>query len=225
VPFFKIYGELLQKVTDNNTKLILLGCSGNYYTEYEKKHVSGWLKKLDPFALIFRDPVAFDFYIDASKNVFKGIDNAFFVNRINIPMNCTSKEYTVVNIDSYKNKKLAKEISAQFSNVIFSCNKPYPISQVKKRLDKNIFVSDTPMDYLVLLANAKEVHSDRVHSCIPTLSMGGKCKLYSSSPRIKLFENVNLHHINQKLTSISEKDLNEYQNNQIDYLNNVLLQI
>jgi hypothetical protein len=223
VPFYKIYGETLKQASKNGVKIIFLGASGNYYSDYEKEKVTEFLKELKPFALMFRDSVAYETYKHLSVNSYNGIDNAFFVNKIKMPTKISKTEYVVINFDEIKNENLGKKISKDFSNIVYTYNKPFPMSVANHKLQKGIFVSDTPMDYLLILANAKEVHSDRVHSCVPTLSFGGKCKIYSSSPRLSLFENVGLFNIKNELTSIS--NLNEYQDKQISYLNQLLLKL
>ena len=80
--------------------------------------------------------------------------------------------------------------------------------------------SDQPLDYLYLYRNAEAVYSDRVHACIPTLSFGNQCQLFSDSPRIALFENVGLHDIKKELTMI--QNLKQLQEKQIDYLRRIL---
>lgn len=220
VPFFKIYGQRLKELKSEGVKFLFLGASGNYYSDYEKEYVTQFIKELDPIALMFRDPIAYNAYKDLVKDTYNGIDNAFFVNRVNIPKGIAKKDYTVLNFDNVKNQHYYDKLSPKFEHCIRTDNKPFPLNYVYSKLKKNYFISDTPMDYLILLANSKEVHSDRVHSCIPTLSLGGKCQIYSDSKRLSLFENVGLHKITSELTKID--NLEEYQNKQISYLNNIL---
>ncbi|MGQ1911609.1 polysaccharide pyruvyl transferase family protein [Marinifilum sp. RC60d5] len=221
VPFFKIFGNALKKANSNGTKLIFLGASGNFYTDYEVKFVSSYLKELNPHAIMTRDSRAFEFYSSYSKHVFNGIDNAFFVNKIaETKVNTYNKSYVIINFDEPKHKSIKDKCSKEFKNVIFTNHKPYPYSNIKKLSEKGIMVSDTPLDYLLLYANASEVHSDRVHACIPALSFGNKCKLYSDSPRIALFENAGLSDITEKVVSID--GLKEKQDCQMDFLRSVL---
>ncbi|HBE9181898.1 TPA: polysaccharide pyruvyl transferase family protein [Serratia fonticola] len=220
VPFFKIYGEELRELKRSGVKILFLGASGNYYTDYEVNYVKNFIKELKPMALMFRDPIAYGHYKDLVPETYNGIDNAFFVNRTKIPTGIAKNDYVVFNFDHAKNENLIKELEPKYNNVVKTNNKPFPLSYVQSLLSKNIFVSDSPIDYLTLLANAKEVHSDRVHSCIPTLSFGGRCKIYSDSKRLALFDNVGLSRIQEEVVSIT--DLDSYQNNQIIYLNKLL---
>lgn len=220
VPFFKIYGQRLKQLGDQGVRVLFLGASGNYYSDYEKEYVAEFIKKINPLAILFRDPIAYNAYKNLVKNSYNGIDNAFFVNKANIPLGIAKKDYIVLNFDNVKNEHYYNELSPKFEHCIKTNNKPFPLNYVYNKLKKGYFISDSPMDYLVLLANAKEVHSDRVHSCIPTLSLGGKCQIYSDSKRLALFENVGLNKITTELTQI--ENLEEYQNKQISYLNNIL---
>ncbi|MBA7934710.1 MULTISPECIES: polysaccharide pyruvyl transferase family protein [Klebsiella] len=219
VPFFKIYEKELQHLSDNGVKIIFLGASGNYYTDYEVNYVKACLQRLKPSALMFRDHIAHSHYKDFSENTYNGMDNAFFVNRTYIPKGIAKNDYVVLNFDHPKNEQLSKELEGKHANAVKTNNKPFPLSYVKNLLVNNVFVSDSPIDYLTLLANAKEVHSDRVHSCIPTLSFGGVCRIYSDSKRLALFDNVNLQGVTKELTKAT--DLHIYQDRQIQYLNNI----
>lgn len=222
VPFFSLYFDLLKRISDRGTKIVFLGCSGNYYSENEVKEVTKFLNLLKPAALLFRDPRAYELYKDLAPVNYNGIDNAFFVNRLKLPKVETHLDpFVVLNFDDPRNFHLNKQLAEKYKNVIYTDHKPFPLKYVKKQIDKGIMVSDTPLDYLFLYSNAQEVHSDRVHACIPTLSYGNKCKIYSDSPRIKLFENVGVANtITKELTVVN--DLEQKQNSQIKVLSDVL---
>lgn len=59
VPFFTIYGDLIKRKAEQGSKIIFLGASGNFYTEYEVKFVSEYLRKLQPYAIMTRDSLAY----------------------------------------------------------------------------------------------------------------------------------------------------------------------
>lgn len=217
VPFFTIYGQLLKNKVNEGTKLIFLGASGNFYTNYEVEFVSNYLKILKPLAIMTRDSIAYKYYAKFSENSFNGIDNAFFVNLWNLPKVKTSMDpFVVLNFDEPRHKYIEKELSTQFSNIIYTNHKPYPYFKVSNLVKKGIMVSDTPLDYLFLYSNVTETYSDRVHACIPTLSFGHRARLYSDSPRIALFENVGLSNIKNELMQI--EGLKEMQDRQIAFL-------
>ena len=130
--------------------------------------------------------------------------------------------FIVLNFEEPKHSKIKSELEEKFKdeNIVYTNHKPYPYSNIKRMAEAGVMCSDQPLDYLLLYANAKEVYSDRVHACIPTLSFGNKCRLYSDSPRIALFENVGLSNIKDELVGI--ENLQEKQNAQIDYLSSIL---
>jgi hypothetical protein len=226
--FFTIYGNFLTEKLKQGCKFIFLGASGNYYTEKEVAIVRDWLTQLQPYAIMFRDPLAYEYYKDYSERVYNGIDNVFFVNRLHIPKTETTMDpYVVLNFDIPKHGAIKKTLEAklQDKNIIYTDHKPYPYYKVSKLAKKNIMCSDYPMDYLFLYRNVSETHSDRVHACIPTLSFGNKAQLYSDSSRIALFENVGLdiEEMKRHPVSLDTERLKRLQDAQIGFLKNLFV--
>lgn len=225
VPFFTIYGNFLLEKAKQGAKIIFLGASGNHYTDYERGFVSNWLEKLKPYALMFRDSVAYNAYSHLSKITYNGIDNVFFVNKIPLPeMKTTLDPYYVVNFDlkdnnRIKNRLLDNELKGK--NVVFTNHKPYPQYAITDGVKNGIVISDYPLDYLAIYKNVKTTYSDRVHACIPTLSFGNKAQLFSKSPRKALFENVGLTDISSKPVELH--NLQDFQEKQIDFLKKILI--
>ena len=224
VPFFSIYMPLLETKVKQGTKLIFLGASGNFYNEYEINFVSKAMKTLKPFAIMTRDSMAYDIYARFAEHSYNGIDNAFFVNRSNIPQIKTGMDpYIVLSFDEDINGDILERLKKDMgTNYIITDHKPYPYSRVSRLVKKGIMCSDTPMDYLTLYSNVSETYSDRVHACIPTLAFGHKARLYSDSPRIRLFENVGLSNITKELVCFP--NLNEMQERQISFLRQIIEQ-
>ncbi|TSE48008.1 polysaccharide pyruvyl transferase family protein [Phocaeicola vulgatus] len=170
VPFFTIYGDLIKRKAEQGSKIIFLGASGNFYTEYEVKFVSEYLRKLRPYAIMTRDSLAYKYYANFTKNSYNGIDNVFFVNLLNLPQIDTDlTPYVVLNIEEPKHYRIKEELKNIFKekNIVYSYHKPFPYTKVSKLVKNGVIVSDNPMDYLLLYRNASEVYSDRVHACIP----------------------------------------------------------
>lgn len=183
VPFFTIYGDLIKRKAEQGSKIIFLGASGNFYTEYEVKFVSEYLRKLQPYAIMTRDSLAYKYYANFTKNSYNGIDNVFFVNLLNLPQIDTDlTPYVVLNIEEPKHYRIKEELKNIFKekNIVYSYHKPFPYTKVSKLVKSGVIVSDNPMDYLLLYRNASEVYSDRVHACIPTLAFGNKARLFSN---------------------------------------------
>lgn len=182
VPFFTIYGDLIKRKAEQGSKIIFLGASGNFYTEYEVKFVSEYLRKLRPYAIMTRDSLAYKYYANFTKNSYNGIDNVFFVNLLNLPQIDTDlTPYVVLNIEEPKHYRIKEELKNIFKekNIVYSYHKPFPYTKVSKLVKNGVIVSDNPMDYLLLYRNASEVYSDRVHACIPTLAFGNKASKQS----------------------------------------------
>lgn len=170
VPFFTIYGDLIKRKAEQGSKIIFLGASGNFYTEYEVKFVSEYLRKLRPYAIMTRDSLAYKYYANFTKNSYNGIDNVFFVNLLNLPQIDTDlTPYVVLNIEEPKHYRIKEELKNIFKekNIVYSYHKPFPYTKVSKLVKNGVIVSDNPMDYLLLYRNASEVYSDRVHALYP----------------------------------------------------------
>lgn len=226
--FFKIYGKLLEQKVQQGCKLIFWAASGNYYSDSELKCVKEWLLKLKPYSISFRDSIAYNHYKDYSDKVFNGIDNVFFVNLINLP-NCetTMSPYCVVNFDSKYNSDAKNNVvkSLGEKNIIFTDHEPYPYRKIGKLAKRNVICSDYPLDYLLLYKNVSETYSDRVHACIPTLSFGNKAQLFSDSPRVALFDNIDIdiEELKSKPTSLDLEKLKNLQEKQIDFLKGLFI--
>ena len=227
VPFFIIYGKLLEDKVKEGCKLIFWAASGNHYTENEIEHVSEWLKRLKPYAICTRDSIAYQHYCTCSTRVFNGIDNVFFVNLLELPKVKTSMDpYVVLNFDEPKHRKIRVNLKNKFDSkhIIETNHKPFPFSKVFSLVKKNVVVSENPLDYLFLYNNVMETYTDRVHACIPTLSFGNKVQLYSDSPRIALFENVglNLDEMKKHPVELDRKRLKDLQDIQIAFLAKII---
>lgn len=129
VPFFTIYGDLIKRKAEQGSKIIFLGASGNFYTEYEVKFVSEYLRKLQPYAIMTRDSLAYKYYANFTKNSYNGIDNVFFVNLLNLPQIDTDlTPYVVLNIEEPKHYRIKEELKNIFKekNIVYSYHKPFP---------------------------------------------------------------------------------------------------
>lgn len=172
VPFFTIYGDLIKRKAEQGSKIIFLGASGNFYTEYEVKFVSEYLRKLRPYAIMTRDSLAYKYYANFTKNSYNGIDNVFFVNLLNLPQIDTDlTPYVVLNIEEPKHYRIKEELKNIFKekNIVYSYHKPFPYTKVSKLVKNGVIVSDNPMDYLLLYRNASEVYSDREYMLVSLL--------------------------------------------------------
>lgn len=144
VPFFTIYGDLIKRKAEQGSKIIFLGASGNFYTEYEVKFVSEYLRKLRPYAIMTRDSLAYKYYANFTKNSYNGIDNVFFVNLLNLPQIDTDlTPYVVLNIEEPKHYRIKEELKNIFKekNIVYSYHKPFPYTKVSKLVKNGVIVS------------------------------------------------------------------------------------
>ena len=163
-----------------------------------------------------RDSVAYENYNTFAKYSYNGIDNVFFVNKLDIPeVRTIPEKYVVINIEEPKHdeikKQLIKELSVAGEKIIFSNHKPYPYSKISKNVKEGIIVSDYPLDYLIMYKNASAVYSDRVH--------GNRATLFSDSPRKALFKNVGIEKVDGN--SMDAMYLKELQDKQIVFLSKI----
>ncbi|MCW3132484.1 MAG: polysaccharide pyruvyl transferase family protein [Candidatus Methanospirare jalkutatii] len=226
VSFFKIFGDILNRLKKNKVKLIFYGVGGNTYSHIETEYVSKWLDDLQPYAIITRDSIAFSKYKCFAEKSFDGCDSAFFANYL--PLKGVSFDfspYVVLNFDKFKNKgierKLYKKLASDY-NIIKTSHVPHPdktIFPVPKKDDSSTLISENPYDYLLLYANAEKVYSDRIHACIVSLAYGVPCRLYSDSPRLSIFSKVAENDGN---TLVRSKRLDKLQKEQLNFLSAVL---
>jgi len=243
------YVHILKKLRQRNIPLIILGGGGNNYDKKTTEYVKKILNMLKPDALITRDHLAYKIYsqLTTIKNVYNGIDCAFFIKDWYVPPP-SRKKFVILNFD--KLKKIPN-IETNYP-IIHVTHKPFdllylqnPFTRVSLNIfgriaegigytemnpprffkHKPFFVSDIIEDYLFLYANAKEVHSDRVHACVATLAYGNKAKLYYSTPRATLFENVGCSEITQKLVFLEESKLQNKKRSVLNYLQEITANI
>lgn len=104
----------------------------------------------------------------------------------------------------------------------------YTLDESKTRyLSKNnLFVSDSPYEYLTLYANADKVYTDMVHATIPSLVYGTPVKYYKIDDRRNAFESLDYIHkdeygfltIDKNLLLIEKKQIENYVLNKIQQI-------
>lgn len=228
VPAFKLCEPLFRTLKKKGIKIIFYGCSGNSYSDFEVNFIRTKLKEIRPFSIITRDSKAFDSYSDLAPNCFDGIDCAFFTNMLPLKRSeFNNLPYVVLTLDKYENKKIEKSLEKELCeyNIIKACHVPYSdmdaIGVPKK--EGTLLVSDSPLDYLYLYASAKEVHSDRVHACVPTLAFGNPCRLYAKTPRAKLFNRTCKGDITKELCQ--PNDIDRLQKEELTFLSEILVRV
>lgn len=199
--FIKINGDTLINQSNKGIPILFMGTGAEKYSIREKKYFSQFLCKLKNIGLISRDDDSYNEYFELFNFAYKGIDCAFFLNDAYCPQKLDISDYIVYTFDS---QNIPKSNFSEELKIYAHHNSLLHISKSDIKLE-NTLISDIPYDYLALYCNAKEVHSDRVHACIATLSYGNFAKLYNKTRRKKLFEKVCSGNINENLVKIDEK--------------------
>jgi hypothetical protein len=216
---FKTFEKLFEKLKKKGVKIILYGVGGDSYSSSEVEYIQNRLKKIKPWLIITRDSIAFEKYGYLAEESFDGLDAAFYVNRLNFlkDIEIEHNPYAVLTFDKVENRKIEKKLEEELRergiDVIKCSHKPYGRPSEK-------FVSESPFDYLLLYSRATEVHSDRVHACVVTLSFGNKCKLYSPDIRSALFSKVCEEDITKELSR--PKDVSKLMKKQVEILSQSL---
>lgn len=241
-------GPILKKLNERGVKIIFNGCGGASYTRNEIENFRRFLNSIEPVGFITRDEISYKNFKEICQKILNGIDCAFFLSESFIPAKLTIKDFVIFNFDAIEepkinieNKKILRtnhSFSSVFPNDInldgifleIGINKPRIGLHKRKTLNrilqyKNILISDIPDDYLHLYANASAVYSDRVHTCIATLSFGNMARLYSNTPRSYLFDRVGAYDIKDNLTKLNFEKLNTDKKRQIAFLTEIFKEI
>lgn len=189
------YGNSAKK-KDEETPVIFLGAEG-VSNPKEVEFVKKKLKILRPRALFSRDSETFKIYSDFFDFSYDGIDCGFFINDWYQPPK-TYKEFIVTVFDNLREPTINSIYEvirlthsplgvpfAGFAREAYSTYNSIRIGLWKK---KKVFFSDSLEDYLFFYANAKEVHSDRVHACVAATAYGVPAHYYGAPHRSKLFK-------------------------------------
>lgn len=110
-------------------------------------------------------------------------------------------------------------------NVIRTKNTCFEPSR-KKYYGNNIYLSDTPEDYLNIYANAEAVFSDRVHTCVGALAQGIPAMFMGNTPRANLFKRVmgeKYESIFQEPVTLAAQDLDRERERLKAHLGEVLI--
>lgn len=190
--------------------IVLLGAGGNGSIEYTSSElyekINNFFEELDVQVLITRDSLAYDAFSAEVEFSHDGIDCGFYINNWYDPPDA-SKEFSTIAFDKSKAPDIRTEnttiypIHKPFDNPHWSLSRriwstirgsDYGGVNVRKEMQSkdNVFISDNVREYLFLYANTTVTHTDRMHSCIPTLAYGGKARVYTNDLRRHIFDGL-----------------------------------
>jgi len=107
--------------------------------------------------------------------------------------------------------------------VIRTDHRPHPLLGKKTFRYPNMMVNDTPYPYLEIYSQAELTLSSRLHACVAALSYGMSSLLFSSSPRCRLFERLDIYEINKSPTKVDLLRLASEKQKLLDFIQSHLI--
>lgn len=180
--------KYVRKLKEQGTKVVFWGLGGCSYSSEEKRSFVKVIDELDPLFIITRDKKTYDTYYDYAE-CKKGLDCAFWLNDTFDPRGMKHNEYIISTFNRSDEPQEIQDIKAQ---IIHPWHMPYFLDEKKTRFlaKDNLFVSDSPYEYLTLYANAQAVYTDLVHATIPCLVYGTPVKYWRIDNRRDCFESL-----------------------------------
>ena len=214
-----------KKIKKLGGQIAFVGLGGLEYNEKERDDVLRGMELLQPLFIVTRDQLTFNLYSDYFECI-KGLDCAFWLEEASNPIGMRHKEYVV----STFNRSDEPEEIAMMKDVIHPWHMQYSLDSKKtKYLSKqNLFVSDSPYEYLTLYANASRVYTDLVHATIPSLLYKTPVKYWKYDNRRNAFEHIEylkkdkegFLSINKKLLQLEKESIEKYIYKQIIHFAN-----
>mgnify|MGYP000867207565 FL=1 len=226
--WFELHGDTLLRAKERGAKIIFNGggMTDTTYTEAEIENTRDWMSKIKPEIFISRDEESFKNYHDLSEHSYNGIDVAFFLKNAYDPMGLHLEGHSVLNFDKIKEPMLSKLHLSENALVVRTHHSLWhnfslsDYTQMKHEYynKSNVMISEIPEDYLNIYSSAKVTYSDRVHACIATLSYGNPARLFSKTPRAKLFERVGAGNITSEIVAPDLHKINVEKQKQVKFL-------
>ncbi len=233
--FLEKYQKTLFELSDRNIPVILLGTGSGDYSSSTQRYIHRFFEDLHIAGFISRNPKAYKLYSDYFVNSHDGIDCAYFIDDWYSPPDLNS-ELIVKTFDILEEPEISVQENgyattvrphhSPFDNPFIGISKriiqkytPYDVAGKKygSKLNKqNSFISDSLEDYLQLYKNAKEVHADRIHACIPGVVYGAGVRFYYETVRKGVFKDLVDGEIESELVHINDKKLNKEKETQVE---------
>jgi hypothetical protein len=105
-------------------------------------------------------------------------------------------------------------------SIIRTDHRPHPLLGRKTFRYPNMLVNDTPYPYLEVYSHAELTLSSRLHACVAALSYGKPAMLFSTSPRSRLFDRLNLGNILKSPVTLDMQLLTLEKENLLSFLRN-----
>lgn len=200
----------IDKLVRDGIKLVLLGLGCYEFTEKEFHLFGEWIKEVKPVLIISRDKDTYNAFKDMAPCV-NGIDCAFWSINSFDPRGFSTNKYDIITY----NRSLEPLC---YANLTENIVRPMHMQYTYRREDfkKNLFISDSPYDYLSLYANGNKVYTDLVHATVVSLMYGVPVNFTPVDKRKNVIEAIDNLKNNNGWLSVAEKDLNEQKKNIIN---------
>lgn len=216
IPSLTLVTTTLEQLA-GDADIILLGVGGSTYSSKEETWVRNWLIEHEPAIMTTRDPQTYEKYNELVPNVHNGIDNAFFLGDAHNPQQLNG-EFHALNFDRLNEP----QINISEEKIIRTGHR---VREVPRRYykRKRLLMSSFPEEYLDIYANAKTVHTDRLHAFIPSLAFGTPASYHLNSPKNVMFERFGLDP--RELSEVTEpptERINKLKDEEISFLRNAI---
>lgn len=173
--------KMVDTLVEKGCRPIFLGLGCDKYDEKEADALRRYFEDIKPALITSRDNETFEIFKDVAPCV-KGIDCALWsVDKFD-PRGFVDKSYEVI---TFNRTIEPQELHSHQSNVVRPWHMQY--SYRYEDYHDSGLISDTPMDYLTLYANAKRVYTDLVHATIVSLMYGTPVKYWRTDKRCQAF--------------------------------------
>jgi len=216
--FVRVNGPTILSLSGRGVPVLLLGTGAQQYSQQEKNLYGDFLRRVRPIGFVSRDDRAYDMFADYVHQAQKGIDCGFFLSEAYTPFPLVLPAYLVAAFDSTPEPVLDLK-GRQLIRAHHDCWTPLKREHTSTA---NTLISDIPYDYLALYANAEEVHSDRVHTCVAALAYGRHARLYHPTPRSSLFDAVGAIEIRDRLVQLDLQSLKRKKELQIEFARQII---
>lgn len=238
-----VYRKIFSTLMKRGIKIGYISAGLSYYDSEEINILQNFFQEFPPYFIITRDEVSFSMLKKMNKkiNLYNGICTGFYIgNAVNIiPMDISSyivynfarKNEPVFSINNNKINFRKRKITDSFPKtldgnlIIRTVSEGFKYFKFLIFNRPNVYYSDLPHNYLSIYKHAKLVLSERVHTCVATLSLGGKAMYIAHSKRSLqkrryLFDRLNLFKIYEKPISLDFNILSEEKNKLEKFLKN-----
>lgn len=187
--------DILNVLKKRGTEIIFLGLGGEHYNNKERDYFSHFLDSLSPKLVVTRDNATYESYKDVAE-CYDGIDCALWVSEVYNPQHFLCDEYFCVTFNRREEPSILELGIKNTDKIVRPIHSLYGTSPYSNSLKKEkVFLSDSPIDYLSLYANAKAVYTDMVHATLVSLMYETPVKYFYFDHRSEVIYSLPIYEI------------------------------